>query len=339
MAAGSGAAVCSAPRPIQVAPRYPLPVDRFDLIVIGGGPAGTTAALRAAELGARVALVERDLPGGTCTDDGCAPTRVLAKAARLLRDLEQLPAYGLGTVGAATVDLPALLAATQRTVYELHEKKQLIGHLEGAGVTLASGLGPVGFVDGHRVQSGDGQAFEADRFIVAAGGHARRLPFPGGELALTHSDVWEMRQLPVSMAIVGAAATGAQLASVFAAFGTKVTLLELAPRVLPGEDRTSRRPSPRPSRPTASTSSPASAGSTRSRRDDQESHLVYRTGDGPVTLDVEAVMLAVGWPGNLDDLHLDAAGVATDRGYVTVDDQLRTTRPAHLGRRRHHRPA
>src|SRR5687767_4818188 len=125
---------CSPRARCQPQPRsgYATYVDRFDLIVIGGGPAGTTAALRAAELGARVALVERDRPGGTCTDDGCAPTRVLAKAARLLRDQEQLPAYGLDGGAAArpgTVDLGALLAATQRTVYELHEKKQLVGHL------------------------------------------------------------------------------------------------------------------------------------------------------------------------------------------------------------------
>src|SRR5687767_258023 len=186
---------CSPRARCQPQPRsgYATYVDRFDLIVIGGGPAGTTAALRAAELGARVALVERDRPGGTCTDDGCAPTRVLAKAARLLRDLEQMPAYGLGApTGHASVDLGALLAATQRTVYELQEKKQLVGHLAGAGVTLIAGRGSVGFVDPNTVQGADGEGLAADRFIIAAGGHARRLPFAGSELALTHSDVWEM---------------------------------------------------------------------------------------------------------------------------------------------------
>ena len=303
-------------------------MERFDLIVIGGGPAGTTAALRAAELGARVALVERDRPGGTCTDDGCAPTRVLAKAARLLRDVEQLPAYGLGTVGAATVDLRALLGATQRTVYELHEKKQLTGASRGRRRDpRRSGWARSRFVDAHRLQSRDGQAFEADRFIVAAGGHARRLPFPGGDLALTHSDVWEMRQLPESMAIVGAAATGAQLASVFAAFGTKVTLLELAPRVLPGEDLDISAALTAAFTANGIDVVTGISGVDEIRRLDRGRQVIYRTGDGTVTLDVEAVMLAVGWPGNLDDLHLDVAGIATDRGYVTVDDQLRTTAP------------
>ena len=109
----------------------------FDLVVIGGGPAGVTAALRGAELGARVALVERDQPGGTCTDDGCAPTRVLAKAARLVRDAEQLADYGL-SAPPPTLDLAALMAATQRTVYELHEKKQLVGHLERSAASTSS---------------------------------------------------------------------------------------------------------------------------------------------------------------------------------------------------------
>ncbi|MDF2734092.1 MAG: NADPH-glutathione reductase [Chloroflexota bacterium] len=303
-------------------------MDRFDLIVIGGGPAGTTAALRAAELGARVALVERGRPGGTCTDDGCAPTRVLAKAARLLRDMEQLPAYGLGApVEQVSVDLEALLAATQRTVYELQEKKQLVGHLAGAGVTLIAGRGPVGFISPHAVAGADGEALEADRFIVAAGGHARRLPFPGSELALTHSDVWEMRALPRSMAIVGAAATGAQLASVFAAFGTQVTLLEVAPRMVPGEDEDISTALAAAFTANGIAVITGISGVEAITRGARGLRLAYRIGDRPVVLDAESVMLAVGWPGNLDDLRLEEAAVATERGYIKVDDRLLTTAP------------
>ena len=307
-------------------------MERFDLIVIGGGPAGTTAALRAAELGARVALVERDRPGGTCTDDGCAPTRVLAKAARLLRDLEQLPAYGLGapdgsSAGQGSVDLAALLAATQRTVYELQEKKQLVGHLAGAGVTLIAGRGPVGFFGSNTIEGAGGEALEADRFIIAAGGHARRLPFPGSELALTHSDVWELRTLPRSMAIVGAAATGAQLASVFAAFGTAVTLLELAPRVTPGEDEDISAALAAAFTANGIEVITGISGVDAITRDDRGLRLAYRAGDRPVDLNVESVMLAVGWPGNLDDLRLEEAGVETDRGYIKVDDRLQTSAP------------
>src|SRR5512143_3196399 len=105
----------------------------YNVVVVGGGPAGVTAAIRSRELGAKVALVERYRLGGTCTNDGCVPTRVLAKAARLKRDAEQFTEYGL-TPADPVVDFAALLSRTQNTVYTLHEKKQLIEHLHQAGV-------------------------------------------------------------------------------------------------------------------------------------------------------------------------------------------------------------
>ena len=298
----------------------------FDLAVIGGGPAGVTAALRAAELGARVALVERDRPGGTCTDDGCAPTRVLAKAARLIRDTEQLDDYGLSG-SRPRLDLPALLAATQRTVYELHEKKQLAAHLEGAGVRLISGHGAGAFTDPHTIGLPDGSTIGAEQFLIACGGHARRLPFPGNELALTHSDVWALPSLPRSLTIVGAAATGVQLASIFAAFGSRVTLLELAPRVVAGED------------PDISAALEAGfeangievitgiGGVEGIDRSGRSLRVVYRSDDTRVEIEADAVILAVGWPGNIEGLGLDEAGVRTERGYITVDDELRTSTP------------
>jgi pyruvate/2-oxoglutarate dehydrogenase complex dihydrolipoamide dehydrogenase (E3) component len=300
-------------------------VERFELVVIGGGPAGVTAALRAAELGARVALVERDRPGGTCTDDGCAPTRVLARAARLLRDVEQLPAFGLGGVDAPTVDLAAAMAATQRTVYEIHEKKQLVGHLERAGVHVVRDRGPARFVAPHRLAVGEDAALDAERVVIACGGHARRLGFPGGELALTHGEIWGLREVPRSLAIVGAAATGVQLASIFAAFGSRVTLLELAPRILPAEDAEISTAIADASKANGVQIQAGIGGVDELRRSGDRLQLAYRLGDETVSLDVDAVILAAGWPGNLDGLGLEAAGVETSRGYVAVDDTLRTS--------------
>ncbi|MGH2428892.1 MAG: dihydrolipoyl dehydrogenase family protein [Candidatus Limnocylindria bacterium] len=297
----------------------------FDLAVIGGGPAGVTAALRAAELGAaRVALVERDRPGGTCTDDGCAPTRVLAKVARLIRDAEQFGDYGLHADPPA-VDFAALLAATHRTIYQLHEKKQLVGHLGRAGVTLVAGRGPARFVGSHRLEVGDGPNVAAERFVVASGGHARRLPFSGSELALTHGDVWEMRALPRSLVVVGGAATGAQLASIFAAFGSRVTLLELAPRLIPAEDSDLAAALADAFAANGIDVRTGIGGVDRIERAGGGLRLAYRLGEAVEELRTDAVVLAVGWPGNVEELGLGEAGVATERGYIRVDDGLRTS--------------
>ena len=117
-----------------------------EIVVIGGGPAGVTSALRARELGAAVALVERGNMGGTCTNDGCVPTRVLAHAARLVRDAGQFSDYGLEGE-APRVDFARLLNRTQRIVYEVQEKKQLRGRLEAAGVSVFDHAGDARFVD------------------------------------------------------------------------------------------------------------------------------------------------------------------------------------------------
>src|SRR5918996_3267660 len=207
----------------------------FEVVVIGGGPSGVTAALRARELGATVALIESEHMGGVSTNDGCVPTRVLARAARLVRDAEQFADYGLEGEPPA-VNFVRLLNHTEHVVGTVHQKKQLRAQLEAADVHVVDGVGDARFLDSHTLTLGNGSSVQGEKFILCVGGHARRIPLPGSEHALTHSDVWRMKGLPESVAVVGAAATGCQLASVFAAFGARVRLLEVSPRILAAED-------------------------------------------------------------------------------------------------------
>jgi pyruvate/2-oxoglutarate dehydrogenase complex dihydrolipoamide dehydrogenase (E3) component len=298
-----------------------------DVIVIGGGPAGVTAAIRARELGAQVTLIERKRLGGTCTNDGCVPTRVLAKAARLMRDAEHFAAYGL-QAERPTVDFAQLIARTQQVVDQVHAKKQTIAHLTEVGVQVIENSGGAAFVDPYTIELGDGRRLSADRFIIAAGGHARRFEFPGSEYADTHHDVWNLRELPKSVAIVGASATGTQLASIFSAFGTDVTLLEAAPRILAREDASIAKVMRQAFETRGVRVIEGIGGVERIDKEGDLLRLTYKLGDGLASLDVERVLLAVGWVGNVESLNLPAAGLAgTARGYIEVNDYLQSAVP------------
>jgi pyruvate/2-oxoglutarate dehydrogenase complex dihydrolipoamide dehydrogenase (E3) component len=299
-----------------------------DVIVIGGGPAGVTAALRATELGANVILVERGRMGGTCTNDGCVPTRVLAYTARLLREAEQFNEYGL--IGETPkLDFGHLMRRAAHVVYTIHEKKQLIGHLQDAGVQVFSEVGDARFLDPHTITLADGRPMRADKFILCAGGRARRLDFPGAELALTHSDVWSLQTLPTSLVIAGAAATGCQLASIFAAFGVEVTLLDTAPHILRTEDNAIARVIMDNFQSRGMQIITGIRGINKIEGRGEQKVVFYTKEEADFAIKADAVLLSTGWVGNLSGLNLPAAGVETDGPYIQVNDYLQTS-TAHI---------
>jgi pyruvate/2-oxoglutarate dehydrogenase complex dihydrolipoamide dehydrogenase (E3) component len=298
--------------------------DEVEVAVLGGGPAGMTAALRARELGAEVLLLEKARLGGICYNEGPAPIRTLARAARLVRDAGGWQGFGLAG-GAPRVDLQAALANARRVADQAYEHKGLPLFLRAHGIELLQNVGAVRFTDAHTLALADGRSVRAASILIATGGRAGRPPIPGQELAFTYSDLWSLTALPEHVTVIGASATGCQLASIVADFGCRVDLVEGAPRIEPKSDEAVS---------TALRSAFERRGigvTTGVRVERIERHaggvvVKFRDASGQAgSIETGAVFLATGWPANVDDLDLDTAGVAMRGSYVEVNDRLQTS--------------
>ncbi|MGA3317992.1 MAG: NAD(P)/FAD-dependent oxidoreductase [Candidatus Korobacteraceae bacterium] len=299
----------------------------MDVVVIGAGPAGFVAALRAAELGARTVLVTSGEFGGMAANDGPIPVRTLAQAARLMREARQLGWYGIA-VSEPILEYPQLLARVREVVHDVREHATRREHVERAGVTIYEQSGTARFVDPHTVETESGLRLRADKIILCAGGASRKLPIPGFELTATHSDAWGLTAVPPSMIVVGAGATGVQVASIFQAFGSRVQLFQAGPRILPTEDE--------------DVSAAVAAAFRQSGMVVRENfgtiesfektpigvRMVFSKDGARDSAEATLVVVAVGWVADTVGLNLVAAGVETDpRGYVRVDACLRTAAP------------
>jgi len=296
------------------------------VLVIGAGPAGLFAALRAADLGARTTLVASGTLGGMAGEDGPVPVRTLAHAARLMREAREMPRFGI-VVGEPRIDYPGLMARVREVVREVREHAALRPQLEAAGVTIHEHAGAAHFVDPHAVETASGQRLEADRIIICTGGVTRTLPIPGFELLATHSDAWSLDAVPRSMIVVGGGATGLQVASIFAAFGTRIDLFEGAGRILPAEE-------PEVSAQVAAgfrargISLHEGFGAIESfERAPDCVRMTWRKEGRAASRTAELAVSAVGWLANADALRLQVAGVKLERGFIAVDDVGRTSVP------------
>lgn len=295
------------------------------MVVIGAGPAGTAAGLRAAELGARVAVVEAGRTGGTCVHTGCVPTRVLAQTARLLRQVRTADEFGI-ELAEPGLHWTETVARVRQVIEEVQTAKGSTDLLGSAGADVIQGRAC--FVDPHTVRLGEtGRHLTAESFVVCVGGHSRPLPVPGGELAVFAEHVLDLPTLPRSVAIVGSGNTGAQLATVFDAFGADVTLLELRDSILPGSDHDVARVVTEGFR----------AQGIRVETGIEGIHSLEGRAGGPRvrygrsgrgrSLDVDLVVASVGWPASLEGLGLAAAGVRTRGPAAPVDAYFRTNVP------------
>ena len=295
-----------------------------DVLVVGAGPAGVIAALRAARLGARTALISRDEFGGMAANDGPVPVRTLAQAARLIREAKQLPRYGIDAIE-PSLDYVRLLARVREVTEDVRRHTLLRSDLDRAGVAIHERAGTARFVDPHTVESDSAPRLVADKVIICTGGTSRRLPVPGFDLTATHSDAWHLSAVPPSLLVIGAGATGLQVASIFNAFGSDVCIVEVAPRILISEDEDVST-AVRAAFEASGVRIVEDAGTIDRFESSPSGVRLIRSANGAAdSVDATVAVVAVGWVAATDGLNLDRAGVRTDRrGYVEVDSQQRT---------------
>jgi pyruvate/2-oxoglutarate dehydrogenase complex dihydrolipoamide dehydrogenase (E3) component len=297
-----------------------------ETIVIGAGPAGVVAALRASDLGARTVLLTASQFGGMAANDGPVPVRTLAYAGRLMRDANQFSEYGIA-VNNPVLNYSRLLGRVDEVVKDAVAHSSLRQQIDSLGVSVHENVGVARFSDPHTVITETGLELKADKIIICAGGVSRKLPIPGFELTSTHSSAFSLTSVPPSMLVIGGGATGVQVASIFTSFGSRVQLFEAGPRILAAED-----------------AEVAAAVASRFRDLGMVVHEHFgiiesfeRTSSNGVRMNfckdgrresVEAahVVVAAGWAADTAGLNLAAAGVTVNqRGFVDVNDYQQTS--------------
>ena len=299
----------------------------LNVIVIGAGPAGVMAASRAAELGARTTLVTRGAFGGMAANDGPVPVRTLAQAARLLRGARGLDRFGI-TVPDPKLDYARLRERVGQAVDDVRRHSSLRRDIDRLGVSVHEQAGTVRFLDPYTVEIDGGLTLRADKFVICAGGVSRRLDVPGGELTATHSDAWSLKSIPESIIVIGGGMTGAQVASIFRAFGSRIHMFQRGPRILPDEDEEVAAAVAQAFR-AEGIDLREGFGSIDSFEKTHTGVRMHFSRDGARdSVEATLAVTAVGWAADTEGLNLQAAGVQLDkRGYIAVDDSLRTSAP------------
>lgn len=303
----------------------------YDVVVIGGGPGGYVAAIRASQLGLRSAIVEREALGGICTNWGCIPSKALLRSAEVLHLIHRAQEFGI-TVGEVRADYGAALercgkvVATQLRGLNVLMRKNKIDVVSGTARLLAP--------DRVLVSGGSEgeQELRAKHVVIATGSRLRPLPEVefDGQYVISSREIWSLPQRPESMVIIGAGPIGVEFATAYEAFGSAVTIVELMPRLLPLEDEEMSaelgRQFSRRGITLLTSTSVDGATVEGGRVTVRLSPAPGGTGE-PRTLQVDRVLVCIGFLPNSDDLGLEELGVALRQGFIEVDGQLRTNVP------------
>jgi dihydrolipoamide dehydrogenase len=301
----------------------------FDVTVIGSGPGGYVAAIRAAQSGLKTAVVERDPAGtgGTCLLRGCIPTKALLHTADLLEDMQKAKEFGIRAEG-IELDFAALMSRKDRIVKRL--TKGIESYLfKKNKITLLKGQGRLEGPKAVVVEGDSGETkVQTKNVILATGSRPKVLPgmAPDGKAIVTSDEILQLKEVPKSLVVIGAGAVGMEFASMFARFGATVTVIEMLPRILPLEDEEISAEAHKVLAKKMTLYTGAKTEAVLKTKDGVE--IGFHTAEGEAkTVTAEMVLLAVGRGPVTDGLNLESTKVQLDRGYVKVDETMSTAEP------------
>ena len=300
----------------------------YDVTVLGGGPGGYVAAIRAAQLGKKVALVERENLGGVCLNWGCIPTKALLRNAEVISLLGQGKEFGFSLAG-FEADYGAAVDRSRQVSQRLVKGVESL--MRKNDIEVIAGTGTLRSVRSVQVALNDGgtHGLETRAVILATGGQARTLPgiTPDGEQILTYREAIVLRQRPESVIIVGAGPIGMEFAHIWQSYGARVTVVEMLPRVLPLEDEEVSAVVERAFRRRKVKLLTSTRVEAITKTPEGVQVRVTSEKQGEQTLEAERVLIAIGVQPNSQGLGLEQVGVNTERGFVLVNEDMRTNVP------------
>ncbi|MDA0229885.1 MAG: dihydrolipoyl dehydrogenase [Proteobacteria bacterium] len=298
----------------------------FDVVILGGGPGGYVAAIRAAQLGLKTAVVEREHLGGICLNWGCIPTKALLRVSEIRHTLDRLDEFGL-SCGEISFDISKIVKRSRQISGQLSKGVEFL--LKKHKVTVIMGDGRL--AGGGKVAvSKDGKEIaqlSATHIIVATGARARELPglVADGDLVWTYKEAMVPKAMPKSLLVVGSGAIGMEFASFYSDLGAGVTVVEVLPRVLPVEDEEISAFAEKQFKKQGMTIFTGATVQSLKKKGVNAVSATIQTADGKVKqLDFERAILAVGIVGNVENIGLEESGVQVDRGHIKTGPYMET---------------
>jgi len=315
----------------------------YDILVVGGGPGGYVAAIRAAQLGFKVAVIERKHLGGICLNWGCIPTKALLRSAEIYHYINHASEYGIKLSGTASIDIGAVVKRSREVAAQLNGgigfllKKNKVDVIWGEAEIIKPGEIKVSApktderAPYHLEPKGalHGGIYQAKHIIVATGARPRLLPGaePDGRLIWTYFDAMIPKEVPKSLMIVGSGAIGIEFASFYRTLGSDVTIVEVLPQILPLEDSEIAAMARRRFEAQGIRIMTGTKVTKVEKAGNSITAFVEDDKGRKSTLNAERMISAVGVVGNIENLGLDKIGVKTDRGCIVIDDFCRTNVP------------